>query len=71
VSPLPPPDSAGLRRALLAVVLLAGSFQAGRLAERAVWPCRLRPLAPLLRPLLGRELPSEELCELLERIPRL
>jgi hypothetical protein len=55
---------------LLAVVLL-GTFQLGRLSERAYWPCRLRPVASLVAPLLGQELPSAELCDLLLRLPRL
>jgi len=56
---------------LLVVVLAGGSFQLGRLSERAVWPCRLRPLAKLVAPLLGQEMPSRELCELLQQIPRI
>ena len=59
------------RRALLLILLLLGSFQAGRVAERSLWPCRLRPIAALVAPLLGQELPSAELCELLLRIPLL
>jgi len=55
---------------LLAAVLLLGSFQLGRLSERERLPCRLRPLAPLVEPLLGRKLPSPQLCALLERLPR-
>ena len=58
-----------LKRTLLTLVVLAGTFQAGRIAERNLWPCRLRPVAALVAPLLGQELPSPELCELLERIP--
>ena len=50
---------------LLLAVLLLGSFQAGRLAERLIWPCRLQPLAPLL----GQPLPSRQLCELLLQVP--
>jgi hypothetical protein len=57
-------------RALLGLVLLLGSFQLGRLSERAIWPCRLRPVAALVAPLLGQELPSPELCDLLLRIPQ-
>lgn len=57
------------RRVLLAAVLLLGSFQLGRLSERNRLPCRLRPLAPLLEPLLGRKLPSPQLCDLLLRLP--
>jgi hypothetical protein len=60
-----------LQRSLLVVVLAGGSFQLGRLSERAVWPCRLRPVAKLVSPLLGQEMPSRELCELLLQIPRL
>jgi len=60
-----------LQRSLLVVVLAGGSFQLGRLSERAVWPCRLRPVAKLVGPLLGQEMPSRELCELLLQIPRL
>ena len=60
-----------LQRSLLVVVLAGGSFQLGRLSERAVWPCRLRPVAKLVAPLLGQEMPSLELCELLLQLPRL
>ena len=60
-----------LQSSLLVVVLAGGSFQLGRLSERAVWPCRLRPVAKLVAPLLGQEMPSRELCELLLQIPRL
>ncbi len=58
-----------MRRTLLALVLIAGSFQAGRITERAIWPCRLRPLAALVAPLLGQELPSPQLCELMLSLP--
>lgn len=58
-----------MKRGLLLAVLLLGSFQAGRLAERMIWPCRLRPLAALVAPLLGQPLPDAQLCELLLRIP--
>ncbi|MEB3264288.1 MAG: hypothetical protein ACKOCA_02645 [Vulcanococcus sp.] len=61
---------AGLRRSLLLAVLLLGSFQLGRLSERAVWPCRLRPVAALVAPLVGQTMPSPQLCELLLKIPR-
>jgi len=60
-----------LQRTLLVVVLAGGSFQLGRLSERAVWPCRLRPVARLVAPLLGQPMPSRELCDLLLKIPRL
>ena len=56
---------------LLMAILLLGSFQAGRLAERAIWPCRLRPVAALVAPLLGQTMPSEQLCELLLVLPSL
>lgn len=59
-----------LQRTLLVVVLAGGSFQLGRLSERAVWPCRLRPVARLVAPLLGQQMPSRELCDLLLKIPR-
>ena len=59
-----------MKRNLLALVLIAGSFQAGRITERAIWPCRLRPVAMLVAPLLGQEMPSGQLCELLLRIPQ-
>lgn len=58
-----------MKRTLLVVVLLAGSFQAGRLTERAIWPCRLRPVAALVAPLLGQTMPSEQLCDLIQRLP--
>ncbi|MCP9773599.1 hypothetical protein KBY66_13415 [Synechococcus sp. Tobar12-5m-g] len=58
-----------MKRTLLVGLLLAGAFQAGRLTERAIWPCRLRPLAGLVAPLLGQELPSPELCDLMLKLP--
>lgn len=63
------PGPLHLRRTLLTAVLLLGSFQAGRLAERAVWPCRLRPVAALVAPLLGQRMPGPKLCELLLHLP--
>ena len=54
---------------LLLAVLLLGSFQAGRLTERLIWPCRLRPLAALVAPLLGQPMASQQLCELLLQVP--
>jgi hypothetical protein len=59
-----------VKRSLLALVLVAGAFQLGRLAERAIWPCRLRPVAALVAPRLGQPMPSRELCELVLKIPR-
>lgn len=58
-----------LKRRLLLLVLLVGSFQAGRITERAQWPCRLRPLAAVVAPLLGQEMPGPQLCALLLRLP--
>ncbi|MFQ6537618.1 MULTISPECIES: hypothetical protein [Aphanothece] len=58
-----------LRARLLTAVLVLGAFQLGRLSERQIWPCRLRPLAALVAPLLDGALPSEQLCDLLLRIP--
>ncbi len=55
---------------LLALVLLAGGFQAGRLAERATFPCKVQPLSRLMAPLLGKQMPSKELCELILKIPQ-
>lgn len=55
---------------LLALVLLAGGFQAGRLAERATLPCRVQPLSRFMAPLLGKQMPSKEMCELILRIPQ-
>ncbi|MCP9891680.1 hypothetical protein KBY57_11545 [Cyanobium sp. Aljojuca 7D2] len=59
-----------MQRTLLVAVLAGGSFQLGRLSERAVWPCRLRPVAALVAPLLGQQMPSREVCDLLLKIPR-
>jgi hypothetical protein len=57
------------RTLLLTSVLLLGSFQAGRLAERAIWPCRLRPFAAVVAPLLAQAMPSPQMCELLLQLP--
>ena len=59
-----------IKNLLLAAVLLAGGFQAGRLAERATFPCKVQPLARAMAPLLGKEMPSKELCELILKIPQ-
>jgi hypothetical protein len=66
---MPPRQQEQVRLLLLAAVLLLGSFQLGRLSERKRLPCRLRPLAPLVEPLMGRKLPSPQLCALLEHLP--
>ncbi|MBM5796944.1 MAG: hypothetical protein FJ050_03885 [Cyanobacteria bacterium M_surface_7_m2_040] len=59
-----------MKNLLLAVVLLAGGFQAGRLAERATFPCRVQPLSRLMAPLLGKQMPSKELCALILKLPQ-
>ncbi|MFM7548658.1 MAG: hypothetical protein ACKO6F_09675 [Cyanobium sp.] len=60
-----------MKRFLVLLLVALVSYQAGRLSERAIWPCRLRPVASLLEPLLGRPLPGRELCDLLLKIPSL
>ncbi|MCS5706921.1 hypothetical protein NZK27_12050 [Synechococcus sp. FGCU-3] len=59
-----------MKRTLLVIVLLLGSFQLGRLSERASMPCRVRPVAKLLAPLMGKEMPSKEVCDLILKIPQ-
>lgn len=59
-----------IKNLIVALVLLAGAFQAGRLAERATFPCRVQPLSRLMAPLLGKEMPSKETCDLILRIPQ-
>ncbi|NDC35408.1 MAG: hypothetical protein EBZ51_08525 [Synechococcaceae bacterium WB9_2_112] len=59
-----------MKKLIVALVLLAGGFQAGRLAERATFPCRVQPLSRLMAPLLGKEMPSKEMCDLILRIPQ-
>jgi hypothetical protein len=56
---------------LLMAILLLSSFQAGRLAEQAIWPCRLRPVAALVAPWLGQTMPSAQLCDLFLVLPSL
>ncbi len=58
-----------MKRTLLVIALLLGSFQLGRLSERATMPCRMRPVAKLVAPLLGKEMPSQQVCDLILRIP--
>jgi hypothetical protein len=58
-----------IKRILLVVVVAAGSFQGGRLTERAVGPCRIRPVAALLAPLIGQKMPSPQLCDLMLKLP--
>lgn len=59
-----------MKRTLLVGALLLGSFQLGRLSERAALPCRMRPVAKLVAPLLGKEMPSKEVCDLILKIPQ-
>ncbi len=59
-----------MRRLLLVIVLLLGSFQLGRLSERASLPCRMRPVAKLVAPLMGQEMPSQQACDLILKIPQ-
>lgn len=59
-----------MKRTLLLIALLLGSFQLGRLSERATMPCRMRPVAKLLAPLMGKEMPSKEVCELILKVPQ-
>ena len=59
-----------MKRTLLVIALLLGSFQLGRLGERATMPCRLRPVSKLIAPLIGKEMPSQELCDLILKIPQ-
>jgi hypothetical protein len=58
-----------IKRILLVVVVAAGCFQGGRLTERAVGPCRIRPVAALLAPLIGQKMPSPQLCDLMLKLP--
>ena len=51
----------------LLVVVLA--FQGGRMVERAVTPCKLRPLSALVAPLLGKQMPSQQVCDLILQLP--
>lgn len=60
-----------MRRALALLLVAAVSYQAGRLSERAIWPCRLHAVAALVAPLLGQPMPTKEICDLLLRIPSL
>ena len=59
-----------MKRTLLLITLLLGSFQLGRLSERATMPCRLHPVSKLVAPLLGKEMPSREVCDLILKIPQ-
>jgi hypothetical protein len=58
-----------IKHGVLALLLLAGGFHAGRLFERAIFPCRAQPLSRLMAPMLGKEMPSKEVCDLILRIP--
>jgi len=59
-----------IKHGVMALLLLAGGFHAGRLAERATLPCRVQPLSRLMAPMLGKEMPSKEVCDLILRIPQ-
>jgi hypothetical protein len=59
-----------MKHGVMALLLLAGGFHAGRLIERATFPCRVQPLSRLLAPMLGKEMPSKEVCDLILRIPQ-
>jgi hypothetical protein len=59
-----------MKHGVMALLLLAGGFLAGRLIERATFPCRVQPLSRLLAPMLGKEMPSKEVCDLILRIPQ-
>ena len=61
-----PPSMKRLAVNLLVAVL---AFQGGRLVESAVAPCKLRPLAALVAPLLGKQMPSQEVCDLILKLP--
>ena len=50
-------------RVVLLAVLLLGSFQLGRLSERAFWPCRLRPVAALVAPIVALNVPAAQLTQ--------
>ena len=59
-----------IKNLLLAAVLLGGGFQAGRLAERATLPCKVHSLSRVVAPMLGKQMPSKEVCELILKIPQ-
>ncbi len=58
-----------IKNMLLGTLLLAGGFQAGRLAERASFPCRVQSLSRLMAPALGQPMPSEQMCDFILKIP--
>ena len=51
------------------LALLALAFQGGRLVESAVTPCKLRPLTALAAPLVGKQMPSQQVCDLILKLP--
>ncbi len=58
-----------MRSLAVNLLLLVLAFQGGRLVESAVTPCKLRPLAVLVAPLLGKQMPSQQICDLLLKLP--
>ena len=58
-----------MKRLALTLLVAVLSFQGGRLVESAVAPCKLRPLAALVAPLLGKQMPSQQVCDLLLTLP--
>ena len=62
-------DATAMRRLALTLLVAVLSFQGGRLVESAVAPCKLRPLAALVAPLLGKQMPSQQVCDLILKLP--
>ena len=58
-----------MRRLAVLLLLVVLAFQGGRLVESAVAPCKLRPIAALVAPLLGKEMPSQQVCDLILKLP--
>ena len=62
-----------MKRLALTLLVAVLSFQGGRLVESAVAPCKLRPLAALVAtlvaPLLGKQMPSQQVCDLILQLP--
>ena len=58
-----------MSRLVMNLVLLALVFQGGRLVESAVTPCKLRPLTALAAPLVGKQMPSQQVCDLILKLP--
>ena len=62
-------SATAMRRLALTLLVAVLSFQGGRLVESAVAPCKLRPLAALVAPLLGKQMPSQQVCDLILKLP--